>query len=122
MKITLFKLMMLSLFFIGTSEITAQKKYTDSKHIKTLIQKKREYNKMFGSPYKIQLYNGSEQKAKQIKEDFERAYTWVSVKLTYEAPDWKVQVGDYQNRLEADIDLNKFRTKFNGAIIIKNIK
>ncbi len=121
MKTILLKLITLSFFLLGTSKIIAQKKYTSTKNIDLLIKKKREYNKEYGSPYKIQLYNGVEDQAKKIKQDFERIYTWISVKLKYEAPDWKVQVGDYQTRLEADIDLNKFRDKFTGAIVVKNI-
>jgi len=39
-------------------------------------------------------------------------------KLVYYAPEWKVQVGNYKTKLEADKDLIKFQEKFSGIIVI----
>ncbi|MCH2034713.1 MAG: SPOR domain-containing protein [Tenacibaculum sp.] len=40
-------------------------------------------------------------------------------KLKYEAPEWKVQVGKYYSKIEADRALNKIKEKFSGAIVIR---
>jgi len=41
-----------------------------------------------------------------------------SSKLVYNSPEWKVQVGTYKTKLEADKDLIKFQKKFTGIIVV----
>ncbi|TYQ00303.1 sporulation related protein [Tenacibaculum adriaticum] len=108
----------LGLFLIGNLDVSAQSKYTEDKSINSLLKKKREYNKYNGTGFRIQLYNGSEGRARNIKNNFESEFSGVYTKLDYDAPDWKVQVGSYKTRLDADRALNKIREKFSGAIII----
>lgn len=109
----------LGLFLFSNNTINAQSKYTDNKEINSLLKKKRQYNKNNGVGYIIQLYNGSETRAKSIKNNFESDFNGVYTKLVYEAPDWKIQVGNYNSRLDADRALNTFKDKYNGGIIIK---
>lgn len=89
-----------------------------SKQIDALLKKKREYNRYNGTGFRIQLYNGAEKRAKNIKARFEREFYGIYTKLKYETPDWKVQVGSYKTRLDADRALNRIREKFSGAIVI----
>ena len=103
---------------IGVFNINAQDNYTENKDIKSLIKKKRAYNKNNGTGYRIQLYNGLETKAKSLRYRFQVEYPGVYTKLKYDQPDWKAQVGNYKTRLQADKALNKIREKFNGAIVV----
>lgn len=92
----------------------------EEKKINAVLAQKIEYNKSNrkGKGYKIQLYNGNESKAYRIKGNFEIAYGIVAV-LSYESPEWKVRVGNYKTRLEADRALLKIKEKFAGAIILE---
>ncbi|MFY7671942.1 SPOR domain-containing protein [Tenacibaculum sp. MEBiC06402] len=110
-------LVFLALFFMGVSNVTSQSKYTDNQSINSLLKKKRNYNKKNKTIYKIQLYNGTERRARNIKQNFMMKFPGVP-KLEYEAPEWKVQVGGYTTKLEADRALNKIKEKFSGAIVI----
>ena len=103
---------------IGVFNINAQDNITDNKDITELIEKKRHYNKYNGTGYRIQLYNGLERKAKSLRNRFQVEYPGVFTKLVYKSPEWKVQIGNYKTKLEADRSLNEIREKFNGAIII----
>ena len=105
--------------FIATSNLHAQTEYADNESINSLIEKKREYNKNKGTGFIIQLYNGSESKARSVLNRFKSKYSWVKTKLIYDTPDWKTQVGSYRTRLDADRALNKYREDFSGGIIIK---
>lgn len=108
-----------TLFFtISILSIKAQERQYKNQDIANLIAKKRDYNKNIGTGYRIQLYNGLETKARSIQDRFRLQYPNVHTKIRYEQPDWKIQVGDYRTRLEADRALNEIRTKFNGAIVI----
>ena len=96
----------------------AQEKLTDNKHIISLIEKKRTYNKSNGNGYRIQLYNGLERRARSLRNRFKVEYPDVYTKLIYKQPEWKIQVGNYKTRLHADRALNEIREKFSGAIVV----
>ncbi|WP_435261286.1 SPOR domain-containing protein [Tenacibaculum sp. nBUS_03] len=110
----------LLLFLLMSAVFTtnAQSDYKNQEAIKKLIEKKRAYNKSNKTGYRIQLYNGLEKNAKRIKYRFQLEYPGVTTHLGYKAPEWKIQVGHYKTRLDADRALNKFREKFSGAIVI----
>ncbi|MGB0892447.1 MAG: SPOR domain-containing protein [Flavobacteriaceae bacterium] len=90
----------------------------ESENIKSIISKKRNYNKTHGFGYRIQLYNGNEQRARKIRATFKQMFPDNFSKLKYEEPEWKVQVGSYKTKLEADKDLIRFEKKFSGIIVI----
>lgn len=108
--------LLLTFFMFGFVSIHAQ----EEQKINEVLNKRIEYNKnnRRGKGFKIQLYNGSESKAYRIKGNFEAAFGIVAV-LSYESPEWKVRVGNYKTRLEADRALRKFKEKFAGAIILE---
>jgi len=96
----------------------SQNKTNKSTKIKSIISKKRSYNKTYGFGYRIQLYNGNEQKARKIKALFIVEFPEKFSKLIYNQPEWKVQVGNYKTILEADKDIIKFQEKFSGIIVV----
>ncbi len=116
MILNLIKKIMLFAFFITATTVIGQE---DTK-INDILTKKIEYNKTHrtGKGFKIQLYNGGESRAYNIKSNFEATYGIVAV-IVPELPDWKVQVGNYKTRLEADRALLLFKEKFSGAIILE---
>lgn len=106
-------------FFIAISHSTySQKKTTKLEEIRNIISKKRNFNKEFGFGYRIQLYNGNEQQARQILTRFNVDFPDRFSKLVYNSPEWKVQVGNYKTKLEADKDLIKFQKKITGIIVV----
>lgn len=106
-------------FFIAISHNTySQKKTTKLEEIKNIISKKRNFNKEFGFGYSIQLYNGNEQQARQILTRFNVDFPDRFSKLVYNSPEWKVQVGNYKTKLEADKELIKFQKKITGIIVV----
>ncbi|CAM1368253.1 Sporulation related domain-containing protein [Tenacibaculum sediminilitoris] len=108
----------LFIVFSGVFNTNAQGEHTDNKDIISLIEKKRAYNKNNGTGYRIQLYNGQERQARSLRNRFQIEYPGIYTKLTYKAPEWKIQVGNYKTRLHADRALNKIREKFSGAIVV----
>jgi len=104
--------------FVGFLQLNSQSKYTSNESINSLLAKKRKYNSKNGSGYRIQLYNGAEKRARNIRYNFNIKFPGERTELTYEAPDWKVKVGRYYTKLEADRALNKIKEKFSGAIVI----
>lgn len=107
------------LLFLGYfSTLNAQSKYIKNRDINSLLEKKRQYNKHHGFGYRIQLYNGNETQARNIQNGFQKDFSGIYTKLQYISPEWKVQVGNYKTRLDADRALLKIRENFSGAIVI----
>lgn len=96
----------------------SQDKTNETSEVKSIISKKRSFNSTYGFGYRIQLYNGNEQQARRYRARFSVEFPGISSKLVYNAPEWKIQVGNYKTKLEADKDLMKFEKKFSGIIVI----
>jgi len=105
------------LFTVSYSSFS-QNKTNETAAIKSLISKKRSFNNTYGFGYRIQLYNGNEQKARSYNAQFKIEFPGNPSKLVYNAPEWKVQVGNYKTKLEADKDLVIFQEKFSAIIVI----
>jgi len=114
------RIALLFLFFLSTISYRTycQKETTKSEQIKSIISKKRNFNKEFGFGYRIQLYNGNEKLARQILTRFNIDFPDRFSKLVYNSPEWKVQVGNYKTKLEADKDLITFQKKITGIIVV----
>lgn len=109
------------LFFlisIGNNDLIAQNETNSSPQIKRLIAKKRSFNRSYGYGYIIQIYYGDETKARSLQSKFKVNFPDVYTKLDYDKPDWKVLVGKYKTKLEADRAVIRFSEKFSGLIVI----
>jgi hypothetical protein len=118
MKNTLFLKMALCCLFVNMSALCAQNVTNESKDIRNLLEKKRAYNKSVGFGYSIQIYYGTEKTAKSKNAKFHVLYPKVQTKLVYNNPEWKVQVGNYKTKLEADRANLIYREEFSGTIVI----
>ena len=96
----------------------AQNNTKTSPQIKSLIAKKRAFNESYGYGYRVQIYYGSETEAKTILKKFQLDFPEVYTKLDYDKPDWKVHVGNYKTKLEADKALLTFSEEFSGLIVV----
>ncbi|MFY9241522.1 MAG: SPOR domain-containing protein [Polaribacter sp.] len=102
----------------GLYTLNAQNKTNSSQEVKNLIAKKRAFNKEYGYGYRIQIYYGDETKARSLQSKFRINFPNVYTKLDYDQPNWKVQVGNYKTKLEADKAAINFSEKFSGLIVI----
>lgn len=83
-----------------------------------LKEKLEDENKLFNG-YTIQLHNGSLNKAKEVKKEYERTKSiWPST-IEYETPNYKLWVGNFDTRLDADRALLKLRKDFPTAFVLK---
>jgi len=92
-----------------------------SPEIKTLIAKKIAYNKEnhLVDGYRIQLFYGSESGVRRTKNKFASLFPNTPSYIDYDAPEWKVRVGNYKDRLAADKALSKIILEFGDAIVIE---
>ena len=105
-------------WFLTSQTIYSQSIKSDSTLINELISKKRSFNKEFGYGFRIQLYNGFETEAKKTEAKFKIDFPEIKTFLLYRQPEWKIQVGFYKTKLEADRALLNFKRKYGSAIVI----
>jgi len=105
--------------FLGITNNFAQ---SESNEINNLVEQKREFNKNNKSSivYKIQLYNGDEEESYVVERNFKSDFPEYNVKVIYDDPEFKTQVGNFKTRLEADRILIIVKEKFGGAIVLED--
>jgi hypothetical protein len=75
-------------------------------------------NKLTGG-YTIQLYYGELNKANSVIKQYRNAYEIWPASIEYETPNYKVWVGNFSTRLEADRALLEIHQMFPAAFILK---
>ena len=69
--------------------------------------------------YRIQIYFGAvRQKASEVKLEFASRFPGVPAYLTYQQPNFKVRVGDYRSRFEAQKFLKEIDGQFPSTFIV----
>lgn len=69
--------------------------------------------------FRVQIYSGSERKDAYIAQaKFQHKYPEVRTYISYHSPNFKVKVGDYRSRLEAEKMMQQLGSSFNGLFII----
>ncbi len=75
-----------------------------------------------GRGFRVQIYSGNDRsKAAKMKIDFQRRFPGVHTYMTYVTPRFKVKVGDYRSRGEAQDMYNKLSTLYNPCMIVPDI-
>ncbi len=83
------------------------------------IKSTMEKNGDFSDRYKIQLYYGNLKKATEIITQAQELFPKWESSTKFETPNYKVWMGNYRSRLEADRALKEVHTKFPNAFIFK---
>lgn len=83
------------------------------------LKTKMDTDGVFSDRYKIQLYYGDLNKANNIMKTANESFLKWKPSIQWETPNYKVWIGNYRNRLEADRALKEIREKFPNAFIFK---
>ncbi|WP_274473947.1 SPOR domain-containing protein [Mangrovimonas aestuarii] len=109
---------------IFSTEITYAQEGTltinKDERIDELLKLKKEINNSSSADrYRIQIFSGRRSGAEGAREDFLKAYNQWSTSLVYESPNYKLWVGSFTTRLEADRALKEIKKEFYNAFIFK---
>jgi hypothetical protein len=112
--------------FLITSNVCAQSEiesYNDNSKVDSLLARQVEFNKLeYGvRGYRVQIHftenqnrDESEKMRGQISRDFPEYNTY----LEFKAPYFKIQVGDFINKLNAFMLLKEISKSYRGAYIV----
>lgn len=74
--------------------------------------------------YRIQIFmesgNDAVDHAQLLIEEFAEDYSFLNAYLTYRQPYYRIRVGDFRTRLEAEGYLRQLSRKYNQAFVIKD--
>ena len=89
--------------------------------VSNLLEEKRKINSKItiNNTYKIQIYHGNIDGAKKALTDFTLLYNDIDATIIFVTPNYKVWVGSYKNRIEANKALNEIKKSFARALIIR---
>ncbi len=69
--------------------------------------------------YRLQIYSGSNRKeAYNIQARFQAEYPNIRTYISYRMPDFKVHVGDFRTRLEAEKQRQDMKGRYSGLLIM----
>ncbi len=69
--------------------------------------------------YKIQIYNGDSESSKKALNDFKRDYKNFDATIIFNTPSYKVWVGSFKTRIEAEKNLMDIINNYPKAFLIK---
>ncbi|GEP49634.1 sporulation protein [Flavobacterium noncentrifugens] len=99
----------------GTTTVTQDQKFEQ------LLAEKRKINSSItiNDRYKIQIFNGDSETSKKTLTDFRRDYKSLDGTIVFSTPTYKVWVGNFKSRIEAERNLSELKKKYPNALLIK---
>ncbi|MGB0175530.1 MAG: SPOR domain-containing protein [Owenweeksia sp.] len=68
--------------------------------------------------YRVQIYNGRKDACMSKRSQFISVFPTVAAYTLYEAPEYRIQVGDFRTRLEAEKFLKTVLSEFSGSFVV----
>jgi len=112
------------LYCILTPDVHAQTATTtvvQDPKFEQLLAEKRKINSSItiNDRYKIQIFNGDSETSKKTLTDFRRDYKSLDGTIVFSTPTYKVWVGNFKSRIEAERNLSELKKKYPNALLIK---
>jgi hypothetical protein len=89
-----------------------------------LLNEKRKSNvsASVNDRYKIQIFSGDSENAKKTLRGFKQEFTDTEGTIVFNTPNYKVWVGNFKTRIEAERNLIEIRKKYKKVLLIKPSK
>lgn len=69
--------------------------------------------------FRVQIYNGHKKACMDERSKFISTFPYVAAYTLYEAPEYRIQVGDFRTRLEAENFLRTVLADFSGSFVVR---
>ena len=124
---TLQTLFLFTLFFTTTNRIIAQSsnlEINQDPKFEQLLNEKRKSNTnlSYADRYKIQIFNGVSEGAKKALNEFRQEFKNIDGTIIFNTPNYKVWVGNFRTRMEAERNLVEIQKKYKNVFLIKPSK
>jgi len=94
---------------------------TQDPKFEQLLNEKRKINPSLtvNDFYKIQIYNGSSENAKKTLNEFRQEFATIDATIVFNTPNYKVWVGNFRTRIEAEKTLADIKDRYKYVLLIK---
>ena len=113
-------------FFIFAQQKKGGVEVTKDKRIDQLIEKHQQINTNMGtvSGYRVQIFfdsgSNSRSKAVQVKDQFTEKHPGIETYMVFHEPYYKIRVGNFRTRMEAQGFKQKLLTEYPSAFVVKD--
>ena len=109
---------------LSTCYINAQDQnitVTQDPKFEQLLNEKRKINTSLtvNDSYKIQIYNGGSENAKKTLSEFKQEFASIDATIIFNTPNYKVWVGNFRTRIEAEKTLVDIKDRYKNVLLIK---
>lgn len=116
----------ITIAFVNT-KINAQEAVStinqDPKFEKLLFERRKlNSTNITSDSYKIQIFNGSSDLAKKTLSEFRQEFKNIDGTIIFNTPNYKVLVGGFASRIEAERNLIEIQKKYKNTFLIKPTK
>lgn len=89
-----------------------------------LLNEKRKINASISTndTYKIQIFSGKSDEAKKTLSDFKKEFSTIDGTIIFNTPNYKVIVGNFKTRIEAERNLVEIRKRYKNVFLLKPSK
>jgi hypothetical protein len=120
-------LLLFVLFSFTTCRVIAQSSNLnlnqDPKFEQLLNEKRKSNNNLsYNDRYKIQIFNGISETAKKTLNEFRQEFKNLDGTIIFNTPNYKVWVGNFRTRMEAERNLVEIQKKYKSVFLIKPSK
>lgn len=110
-----------------TSKMNAQDQNTtvsQDPKFEQLLNEKRKINTSLtvNDSYKIQIYSGGSENAKKTLNEFRQEFNAIDATMVFNTPNYKVWVGSFRTRIEAERNLANIKDRYKNVLLIKPSK
>lgn len=121
-KITLFSISLIAI--LSTQNIFSQTKKSnieqDEKIEKLLLEKRKNNSAItINDKFKIQIYFGNIEESKKALIAFKKEFSQIDGTIIFSNPSYKVWVGSFKSKIEAEKALISIKKKYTTAVIIE---
>jgi uncharacterized membrane protein SpoIIM required for sporulation len=121
-KINVFSILIIT--FLFSQNIFSQTTKTiieQDEKIEKLLQEKRKNNSgiTINDKFKIQIFFGNIEESKKILLAFKKEFSLIDGTIIFSNPSYKVWVGSFKSKIEAEKSLINIKKKYPSAVIIE---
>ena len=114
----------LIMVYFSTSKVNAQEQngtLNQDPKFEQLLSEKRKINTslILNDVYKIQIFNGSSENAKKTLSEFKKEFAAIDGTIIFNTPNYKVWVGNFRTRMEAERNIVELKKRYPNAFLIK---
>lgn len=117
----IFHIAYLSILSLKISAQEAKINIQQNPKFEQLLNEKRKINSSItvNESYKIQIYSGVSEKAKSTLNECKQLFTDLDGTIVFNTPNYKVWIGNFKSRIEAERNLVEIKKNYPNAFLIK---